>query len=88
MLQKWQDETLRARRPGETGKPPSQLHDEQAVKHTAGCRELLRDLGTNYLDLTGNVDLRLTSPVATLRLAGSDRDPKPGHAPHHRTGRV
>lgn len=40
-------------------------------------RELLRDYGANYIDLTGNVDLTLASPVATLRLAGSDRDPKP-----------
>lgn len=45
-------------------------------------RELLRDQGVSYIDLTGNVDVDLESPVAVLRLAGSDRDP----APRPRTG--
>lgn len=45
-------------------------------------RELLRDQGVSYIDLTGNVDVELESPVAVLRLTGSDRDP----APRLRTG--
>jgi hypothetical protein len=33
--------------------------------------------GVNYLDLTGNVDLRLARPGLYIRTTGADRDPEP-----------
>ena len=41
-------------------------------------RALLDEWGYGYLDLTGNVSLRLDAPVVRLRLDGAARDPEPG----------
>jgi hypothetical protein len=40
-------------------------------------REVLVKWGCGYLDLTGNVDFRLTRPGVVLRTQGADRDPAP-----------
>jgi hypothetical protein len=40
-------------------------------------RESLRGAGIGYLDLTGNLDVRLDRPGLYLRDVGADRDPEP-----------
>jgi hypothetical protein len=40
-------------------------------------RAELRAIGINYVDLTGNVDLRLSRPGLYIRTSGADRDPEP-----------
>jgi hypothetical protein len=40
-------------------------------------RELLRDLNANYLDRTGNVELRLQRPALYIHTEGASRDPSP-----------
>lgn len=40
-------------------------------------RELLAERNVNYLDLTGNVRIRLERPTLYLHLQGADRDPAP-----------
>ncbi len=40
-------------------------------------QEALREAGIGYLDLTGNLDLRLDRPGLYLRDIGADRDPEP-----------
>jgi hypothetical protein len=40
-------------------------------------RELLRERGFNYLDLTGNVLLRIARPKIHIRLEGAQQDPDP-----------
>lgn len=40
-------------------------------------RELLRERGFNYLDLTGNVLVRIPRPSLYLRLDGAQQDPNP-----------
>lgn len=40
-------------------------------------RELLTDRGLNYIDLTGNVRLRVGRPAIHLRLDGAQQDPNP-----------
>jgi hypothetical protein len=40
-------------------------------------REILRDLNVNYLDRTGNVELRLRRPALYIRTEGAMRDPMP-----------
>lgn len=40
-------------------------------------REILRELNVNYLDRTGNVELRLRRPALYIRTAGAPRDPSP-----------
>ncbi|MFD0972214.1 helix-turn-helix domain-containing protein [Plantactinospora endophytica] len=46
-------------------------------------RALLEEGGYSYLDLTGNVRLRVDRPAVYIRLQGADRDPTPhrSHAP-------
>lgn len=40
-------------------------------------RAELTAIGINYLDLTGNVDVRLARPGLYIRTSGADRDPEP-----------
>lgn len=40
-------------------------------------RAELTAVGINYVDLTGNVDLRLTRPGLYIRASGAERDPEP-----------
>jgi hypothetical protein len=40
-------------------------------------RELLTERGLNYLDLTGNVRLKVVRPAVRLRLDGAQHDPSP-----------
>lgn len=40
-------------------------------------REVLEQAGFGYLDMTGNVLLRIDSPGVFIRVSGSDRDPNP-----------
>jgi hypothetical protein len=47
-------------------------------------RVLLEEAGYSYLDLTGNVRMRMDSPAVFLWLQGADRDPQPNPSP--RTG--
>lgn len=43
-------------------------------------RELLRANGIGYLDLTGNVDLRVPRPAIVIHTEGAARDPRSGKA--------
>lgn len=45
------------------------------------ARALLEDAGVNYIDLTGNMLVRIQSPGVLVRRQGSDRDPEPGTEP-------
>ncbi len=44
-------------------------------------RDLLTDRGLNYLDLTGNVRLRVARPSIFVRLEGAQQDPNPPAKP-------
>ena len=44
-------------------------------------RDLLTDRGLNYLDLTGNVRLRVARPSIFVRLEGAQQDPNPAAKP-------
>ncbi|PTA43736.1 hypothetical protein [Micromonospora sp. RP3T] len=44
-------------------------------------RELLIEQKINYLDLTGNVWVRLRRPMVVIRTAGAERDPQPTERP-------
>lgn len=44
-------------------------------------RELLREHGIGYLDLTGNVDLRVPHPVIVIHTEGAAREPRSGGVP-------
>lgn len=44
-------------------------------------RELLREHGVGYLDLTGNVDLRVPRPAIVIHTEGAAKDPGGGTAP-------
>lgn len=44
-------------------------------------RERLRTLGAGYIDLTGNMYLRLDAPAAAIERAGADKDPDPAQRP-------
>ncbi len=44
-------------------------------------REVLRDRGINYLDLTGNVLVRIPRPAVHIRLDGAQQDPNPPAKP-------
>jgi hypothetical protein len=54
------------------------------------AREILRDLNVNYLDRTGNVELRLQRPALYIRTEGARKDPspKPTKQPNLRGPRV
>ncbi|MER7166369.1 hypothetical protein ABT336_09930 [Micromonospora sp. NPDC000207] len=45
------------------------------------ARDLLTERGINYLDLTGNVRLRVARPSILLRLEGAQQDPDPPAKP-------
>jgi hypothetical protein len=44
-------------------------------------RERLRTLGAGYIDLTGNMYLRLNAPAVAIERAGADKDPEPMQRP-------
>ncbi len=44
-------------------------------------RERLRTLGAGYIDLTGNMYLRLDAPAVAIERAGADKDPEPTQRP-------
>ena len=44
---------------------------------SARTRALLDGAGVGYLDLTGNVHLRLAEPALFIRVSGAERDPAP-----------
>ena len=44
-------------------------------------RESLRALGAGYIDLTGNMYLRLDSPALAIERVGADKDPEPMQRP-------
>lgn len=44
-------------------------------------RETLEQLGYGYLDLTGNVSLRLRQPAVVIRTEGAKQDPQPSGKP-------
>ena len=44
-------------------------------------RERLRTLGAGYIDLTGNMYLRLNAPAVAIERAGADKDPEPTQRP-------
>lgn len=44
-------------------------------------RERLRTLGAGYIDLTGNMYLRLDAPAVAIERAGADKDPDPAQRP-------
>jgi len=44
---------------------------------SARTRSLLDGAGVGYLDLTGNVHLRLAEPALFIRVSGAERDPAP-----------
>ena len=44
-------------------------------------RESLRALGAGYIDLTGNMYLRLDAPAVAIERAGADKDPEPTQRP-------
>ncbi|MFE9745677.1 hypothetical protein ACFYOT_12295 [Saccharothrix saharensis] len=44
-------------------------------------RELLREHGIGYLDLTGNVDLRVSRPTIVIHTEGAAREPRSGGMP-------
>ena len=44
---------------------------------SARTQELLRDEGINYIDLTGNVFIRLDFPAVFIRTTGATRNPEP-----------
>jgi len=44
---------------------------------SARTRSLLDAAGVGYLDLTGNVHLRLAEPALFIRVSGAERDPAP-----------
>lgn len=48
-------------------------------------RALLDEAGANYLDLTGNVCIRLERPALFIRTSGAERDPNPGADRKRRT---
>jgi len=44
-------------------------------------RERLRALGAGYIDLTGNLYLRLDAPAVAIERTGADKDPEPTQRP-------
>lgn len=44
-------------------------------------RERLRTLGAGYIDLTGNMYLRLDAPAVAIERVGADKDPEPTQRP-------
>lgn len=44
-------------------------------------RESLRGLGAGYIDLTGNMYLRLDAPAVAIERAGASKDPEPTQRP-------
>jgi hypothetical protein len=45
------------------------------------ARDLLSEAGVNYIDMTGNVLVRLDRPSVLIRERGADKDPEPGDEP-------
>ncbi|MBA4370810.1 MAG: hypothetical protein C0418_04445 [Coriobacteriaceae bacterium] len=44
-------------------------------------RDKLRSLGAGYIDLTGNMYLRLDAPAVAIERVGADKDPEPAQRP-------